>query len=202
MTETDICNLALARIGAARISGSYTSNPGDQTYASVRACQDCYALVRDRVLRSHPWNFAMARARVETADEDAPAFGWANRFPLPADCLRVVAVNDSSETDPRQDWTVEGAFVLSNDEAVDIAYVARTTAVDSFDPLFTQALVVLLAAELATVLTRGDSFRETLLKEYEGLVAPLARRVDANEQRLTERIPYYDSDLVRSRSGF
>lgn len=202
MTETEICNLALARIGAARISGNYSTNPGDQTYASVRACQDCYALTRDRVLRSHPWNFAMNRETLDEPAAEAPAFKWTNAFALPADCLRVVTVNDTSDTDPRKDWTVEGGLILTNDATADVVFVKRTTDTELFDPLFTQCLVVLLAAELSTVLTSGESYREGLLKEYEGLTAPLARRVDANEQRLTEREPYFDSDLVKARFGF
>lgn len=201
MTETDICNLALARIGAARIAGEYTVSPGDQTYASARACQDCYAVTRDRLLRSHPWNFAITRVVLATPDTTPPAFGWTNRFPLPSGCLRALKVNDSGEDAARKDWTVEGGFVLTDDDSVDLEYVARVTSVSLFDPLFIQALVVLLAVELATVLTRGDSFREGLLKEYEAITAPLARRVDANEQRLTLRLPYMDSDLVLARYG-
>jgi hypothetical protein len=70
-SETSICNSALTRIGAARI----TSLTDDSKQA--RACTASYALMRDEVLRSHPWNSAISRASVASL-ADAPAFGSAN----------------------------------------------------------------------------------------------------------------------------
>ena len=98
-SETSICNSALTRIGAARI----TSLTDDSKQA--RACTASYALMRDEVLRSHPWNSAISRASVASL-ADAPAFGYDNQFQLPADCLRMLEVYDS-----RLPWVVEGRCV-------------------------------------------------------------------------------------------
>ena len=54
-SEVDICNRALSKLGAARI----TSLTEDSVNA--RACNAMYESVRDAELRAHPWNFAMKR---------------------------------------------------------------------------------------------------------------------------------------------
>ena len=54
-SEVDICNSALNMIGASNIiSLNEDSKAG-------RICNQRYALVRDSVFRSHPWNCLMTR---------------------------------------------------------------------------------------------------------------------------------------------
>lgn len=61
MTQLELCNVALAHLGEARIGAV-----GEGT-AAARACALHYAPVRDEVLRSHRWNFALRRHRARTA---------------------------------------------------------------------------------------------------------------------------------------
>ena len=55
VTAVSICNLALARLGDATIESL------DDATAQAEYCNLFYAQTRDEVLRSHPWNFAIAR---------------------------------------------------------------------------------------------------------------------------------------------
>lgn len=50
--EADLCNRALARIGADRIRDTAEDTK------QARACRAIYATTRDELLRLHPWNFA------------------------------------------------------------------------------------------------------------------------------------------------
>lgn len=59
MTQLELCNVALGHLGEARIAAL-----SDAT-AAARACSLHYAPVRDEVLRSHRWNFAMKRVLLE-----------------------------------------------------------------------------------------------------------------------------------------
>jgi hypothetical protein len=59
MTQLELCNVALAHLGEARISG-LTDNA-----ATARACAMHYEPVLKEVLRSHRWNFAVRRVAVE-----------------------------------------------------------------------------------------------------------------------------------------
>jgi hypothetical protein len=116
--------------------------------------------------------------------------------------LRVLKVNGHDEDEPDRSWEVEGAWILCDDEKAKTTYIAQITDTTKFDPLFTQALIVLLASEIAGQITRGQDMRAGLIEEYERIVAPLARRVDANERNERGRLNYFDSDLVRARMGF
>ena len=80
-SETLICNLALARLGAKRI------NTIEETDASVQAvqCRTHYEHTRDALLRSHLWRFAIKRAELsEDTEEDFgrlfPRYGWRARI--------------------------------------------------------------------------------------------------------------------------
>lgn len=200
MTQQQILDAALARLGAATVAASATWPAGTNS-PEMTAAIASYPLTRDRLLRSHPWNFAKTRVEI-TADATAPAFRWAYRHAIPAGCLRVLKVNGHAEDEPDREWEVEGTWILCNDAKAQTTFIQQITDTTKFDPLFTQALIVLLASEIAGQITRGQDMRAGFLEEYERIVAPLARRVDANERTERGRLNYFDSDLVRSRMGF
>lgn len=60
--EADLCNRALARIGADRIRDT------EEDTKQARACRAIYANTRDELLRMNPWNFA---TRNDLIPEDA-----------------------------------------------------------------------------------------------------------------------------------
>jgi hypothetical protein len=53
LAEADICNLALARIGADRIRDTVENTK------QANSCRSVYAATRDELIRQYPWNFAM-----------------------------------------------------------------------------------------------------------------------------------------------
>lgn len=57
VTETDLCNTALTAVGDRHIS-SLTDGS-----RNADLCATLYPMVRDRLLRGHPWNFAMKRTK-------------------------------------------------------------------------------------------------------------------------------------------
>src|SRR3546814_17391527 len=78
---TGICNSALAKIGAARVSAL------DEGSKNASLCAELYEKCRDDLLRAHSWNFAMARTKL-AQDAEAPAFGPRHAYALPADWAR------------------------------------------------------------------------------------------------------------------
>ena len=75
-SELEIYNLALSRIGQDTLSSV------DESSKAGRLCRLHYALLRDAVLRAHPWNFAMRR--VELAQVTfTPAFEYDYAYALP-----------------------------------------------------------------------------------------------------------------------
>ncbi len=174
-TPTLVCNLALGRLGEKRIMDM------DEATTAGRACHLHFDTVRDTVLRSHRWNFAQKRA-VLSKLVAAPAFGWASQFTLPADCLRVLEVNNSEfEFLQGNRWEVEGRVLLSQDDEAELVYTARVIDSSLWDSLFVEALATYLAMRLSETI-RGDTSRtQELMEEFARLTGPAARRIDANE---------------------
>jgi hypothetical protein len=192
-SPTDICNLALAHLGESRIESL------DEDNVASRACSMHYAFTRDEVLRSHRWNFAVKRAVLSRLEEDPP-FGYAAQYELPADCLRVLEVNGSELGDVLcGPYVIEGRRLLTDAAAVNLLFIRRAADVSQFDALFAQALALKLAVALSETIRGTTGKTAELMAAYERTVAPLARRVDANEGRRRKGLLPLNSPFVRMR---
>lgn len=174
-SEVDICNMALLKVGAKPKIDSLIEDSDN-----ARICNQFYAPVRDAVLRGHPWNCAEHR-RIITSLADAPAFGYDYQFQLPVNpyCLRVLQVGEDKEQPTK--WKVAGRRLLYNESTAKLKYTKRITDTNDFDPLLVDALAVSLAIKLAMPLAQSQSLVDSLVKELELIVLPLARSIDAQE---------------------
>ena len=147
-SDVGIANMALHKLGANRIV-AFT----DTTKEGILA-NDTFYEIRDALLRSHPWNFAIELASL-AADATAPAWGFDNRFAVPEGanpCLRVLQVEGEDESSGR--WEVHGRFIHTSLTApINIMYIKRITDANSMDALFREALSARLAMEWALPLT-------------------------------------------------
>lgn len=175
-----ICNLALQRLGAARITSVFP--PDDSTNA--RAANANYDFVRDRELRAHTWNFAKKRA-ILTPSAVVPLFGYEKAFPVPVDFLRLLppARHDL-------DWRIESndgrMAILTNDgDTLEIEYVASITDPTRFDLLFVDALSLKLAWQLCEQLTQSNAKQEGIMQAY---------RISISEARRTNAIESVSAD--------
>ncbi len=122
ITDVSICNSALIKLGAERI------NTLDDDSKTARACKEQYPKVRDDMLRSHKWNFAIGRQSLAKSATFIPVFRFESAFPYPANVLRVLKldVNEGRQLGER-DWSVarrpgsgerpEGSNALEEGEA-------------------------------------------------------------------------------------
>lgn len=173
-SKTDICNLALIRLGSLPI---VSIDDGSKRANALKAIWD---QVRDQVLRDHPWNFAIRRATLARLTE-APAFGYAYAYQIPAGCLRVLGmVYDENNIDPTLEYKVEVGLLLTDEETALIKYIHRETDVGLYDANCCSAIAARLAADLAYNLTASAAMKEQMLKEYERELAA-AKAVDAQE---------------------
>ncbi|MFA5165578.1 MAG: hypothetical protein WC481_08475 [Candidatus Omnitrophota bacterium] len=176
-SEVKIANLALTGVGASRI----TSLTEDSQQA--RVVSEMYAQVRDEVLRSHPWNFAVDRATLSIL-ADAPAFEYSYQFQLPVNCLRVLGAYDSSG-DKIEDYKVEGRKLLCDDSAVYIKYIKRVTDANEYDANFITLFGVRLSAEIAFPIANSASLGQNKLEMY-GELLRIAKGIDAQESSSIE----------------
>ena len=175
-SEAQICNLALIKFGEKTITALT-----DDTKEG-RACKVLYPLMRDEMLYSHPWNFAMRRADISGSVVDTPAFGYDYAYTLPPGCLRVWELVDDSLGNSGELWEVEGNTLLTDrDENIYIRYISQVTQTGYFNPAFVNCLAIRLAAELAVKLAESKSMRAELLNELDRYALPAARRLNAME---------------------
>jgi hypothetical protein len=172
-----ICNRALQKLGASTI----LSLTEDSTEG--RACNLAYEPVRDALLRSHWWSFAIKRASL-AASSTSPPFGYDNAFPLPADYLKLVPP-DHREKVYMTDWKLEDVggsrcIVTDEDAPLEIRYVSRVTDPNKFDSLFVEALSARLAMEMCEQLTQSNSKRQLAMQEYQDVIRD-ARKHNAFE---------------------
>lgn len=170
----DLCNKALDKLGHGPIASL------DDNTKAARLCTRNWPLVRDAVLRAHPWNFAIKRdvlAPVDlTVTEAAKQWGFSNKFPFPSDMLRLVEVRDLSTSD----YQVEGRAILANTTVLYIRYVGREEDPNQYDALFFDTAAAHLAFELAEPLTQSNTKKDAAWQEYQERLND-AKRLDGQE---------------------
>lgn len=172
-SEVDICNRGLQKLGASRITSLLQDTP------NARSCNTAYPNLRDKLLRSHPWRFAITRATL-AADATEPDWGKANAFQLPSDCLRVLAPYPEDNLNSH-DWEIEGRKIYTDDsDPLYIRYIKREEDPNQFDALFAECLSALIALELCEEITQSNTKKADLKEDYE-LSIREARKANAFE---------------------
>lgn len=184
LSEIDIINRALAKIGDQRITSRADNNN------RARLMDDLYESVRDELLRESPWNFAVKRTTL-TATPDAPVYQWETAFPVPADILYMVSTENNSA------YRLEGNEILSNQtNSLKITYIRRVTDPTEFDTGFAETLSAKLAYEGASNIAADPVLQDRLFRDY-NLTFIRAKKTDGQEDDPREW-PVDDWELTRS----
>jgi hypothetical protein len=166
MTDIQICNLALARLGDARITSL-----SDAT-AQAQYCSLFYAQTLEELQTEFDWQFCRKLASL-TADATSPAFGYARRFAVPSDFLRLIRLNGIDEDENFSKWEIVDGFIHTDLAApAQIEYIAHVTDAAKFPAVFVEILSAKLATNLAMPLTGSKD-----------LFAQMAEVFSANMQR-------------------
>jgi hypothetical protein len=173
-SQVSICNGALIKIGADRIS-SITENKREAILLNA-----LWENARDFVLRGHRWNFATLRVTL-TPSATTPDWGYDYEYELPTNYLRVV------ETDPDDiDFVIEADAtgdrrVLRSDESeLDILYIFKQENMEAWDSSAAKALEWQLAAEVGYALTQSLALQDSCFKKALQVMAE-ARSMDGAE---------------------
>ena len=111
-TPTQVCNLALAKVGdeSAQIT-SIPASPSEEYSKEANLCSKFYETTLREVLEATEWKWARKRAAL-AQNIVAPAFEWTYSFALPADCARPLKVSSTTDTQRqynyKSEWDVEG----------------------------------------------------------------------------------------------
>lgn len=171
-SEVDVANRALTKVGAARI----TSLSDNQE--SARVVSSAWDAVRDAELRAHAWNFAIKRDQL-AALVTTPSWGYDYEYQLPADCLRILQIDEYfppvSLTDYRGSseayWQIENGKILTDLAGpLKVRYVSRSENTGTWDALFVEAFACKLAIEVCERLTDSTSKRQLAWQEYKDTI--------------------------------
>jgi hypothetical protein len=181
LSVLDIVNLALVKIGSAKISA--LTDKTDINLSNV------YAQERDKLLTRYPWNFARAREAIEPNDE-APAFEWDYEYDLPDDYLGRPELYGS--TSP---FEIEGNTLLCNDDTIKLKYTTQITDTYMFTSLFIECLVLAIASEIATPIANDATLKMTIQAELKAkaLDAFLLNEFDNNKEPKEEDFTWQEA---------
>lgn len=184
--DVDVVNSALVLIGSESIMSM------DETSKEARTSKLVFKSCRQFVLRAHPWNFAVDRVSLSPLST-APAFGFAARFQIPPDGIRILSVNDGDV-----DYRIEGRTILTDEETIELRYVKDEVDITKWDSMACEGLAAYLAWKIAYKITGSDSLKDELWKNF-NMVLKKARNVDAQEEPASE---LQAEDNLQSRQGF
>ena len=152
MNRVSIANLALSNLGEAPIQNLSDDN------ARARICNARIDDVIRGTLRMHDWNTAMKRAALTGIGE--PLFGFNKTFQLPSDFIKII------EVWPVSKFRIQGDTLLSNEDTLNILYIAEPVDVNTLDVLLGEAISLKLAVEVSETLTGKDGLKERMMQKW------------------------------------
>lgn len=172
--ELSIINTAF---GDARLERITAPDQGE----TGRYAGEQYPLVRDALLRRHPWNFASRRAILPEILPPADYWGAAHAYALPVEYLAVRAVED----EPWDAWRVEevaSRTCVTTDAAAPLRtrLTVQVTDPNRFTADFRQVLACALAIRFARRFGAPQTAVESLKQDL-GTMLDDARTVNSQE---------------------
>ena len=187
-SEVEICNMALAHLGASPIVSL------DENRISAQRCKLFYPNCRNLTLRDHRWTFAQRRralASMALPDEYIGKYSYA--YALPSDCLKSHGVIESPVLAIEPTTTVEQPFeiartatgekiILANIQSAVLSYTMRVVDPTWFDDEFAAAVALKLASVLAVPLIKNKALGIRLENQYR-ISLLVGEASDANQQK-------------------
>lgn len=167
-TDLQIANRALFKLGAAPISSFE-----DQSEEGL-AMKEFYRQIRDELMSSYRWNFALARAELVPLARK-PLFGFSLQYQLPRDFLRLEQIHNANfrydlmgyKLSEVKEFSIEGDCILTDiGPTLKIRYLRRVENSELFPPTFVNALTDRLAMEFCEKFTQSNSKLELFAKKY------------------------------------
>ena len=175
-------------------------NVGDLTAGSQATNFNLFALLTFSTIPTlAERNRIVSRLMRWAAVPGAKDFGWAYRYPLPSDCLRMLQIRTDGEFEgePVPHEVEQGYILTDKATALYSRYIQEFTDASRFDPLFVEAIAAKLAFKAAHWITGKASMANTVKALYDDAIAR-AKRANAFEST-AERVS--DNDVINVRHG-
>jgi len=180
-SEVEVANSALILLGAGRI------NALTEDSKEARIMKEELPKMRDEVMRSHPWNFAIDTIQLAEIST-VPETSFSKQYQIPSKVLRVLRVHDGTVEDTHYHLNTVANFPwqrkkdrIHTDLGPAFAdVIERVTAVASWDANFVEVVAMRLAAQTAYAITQSNTVTKQMFESY-GIFLRLARSYDGQE---------------------
>lgn len=165
LTDTDICNLALAELG---ISEEITALTDDGNEA--RQCNRVYDKAVEFVLTECEWPFTTKIASLGLIQEN-PNDNWGYEYRYPSDCVlarRIASGDPRPQSEPPFQLAddASGLVIWTNEPSACLEYNERVTTTTRWPLLFSEALSLKVAEMVAMPLTGDINIKRDLFQLY------------------------------------
>lgn len=132
--------------------------------AKSQKCRRIYEMALPEVFEEDEWNAAKTRVAV-AADVETPLSEWTYQYTLPADCGRIVRIND----DDTIEWEEEGRKILTDEASPIYLEYIKTTVTDpnQWSASFRRAFHTYLKARYAEAFPQDGDKAANSITEYE-----------------------------------
>lgn len=173
VTSTDVANQAIFLIGDNQPAVTGVAPTFDNS-AAGQALQKLYAPAVATVARQWGWDLARATVALSPTG-NAPPIGWTQEYLYPPNGIELWQLIPQTIADPNNplpvNWNVGNAVVSGSQVKVIWTNLANAQATynnnpneNTWDPLFREAVVRLLASELAMAIAGRPDTAEALLQ--------------------------------------
>jgi hypothetical protein len=197
-SNTGICNIALARLGAKEITSLESG-----TDREAVLCRRLFHPARRSTLASHHWNNATRSVQLTEDTNVTPVF-FTYAYALPGDLLRVISVHPSDDLNAYCNYRVQNAndtdadsVLLCDSNQVYINYIFDNVDVATMSQGYRDVLAFVLARDLCLALGKSVSKFELTGKEYRRALT-IGKSIDGFEEP-HQALP--EGSWVRSRFG-
>lgn len=179
-SEVQIAKLALQHLG-----DRYDITSLSEATPEAEQVNLVFDDVRDMVLRSHPWKFAVKHTSPTALAGTVPSI-WDYMFQYPSDALKILnVVNPLGRTASPIKFDIllnssDVKVIVCDEEEPEFSYISQVTDTSLYDPSFVMALSFRLAQYLAMPLTGDLQIMQTMRAMAENEIS-MAQRENANE---------------------
>ena len=193
VTKTQICNLALSKLGSDRIQ---LADFSDDTGQVKEQCELFFVPTLEELTRMYSWNCCKKRSGSISADANFDGeYNYSTSYSFPTDCIRVLGVERNTTDEmstgsnttalEKNDFIVLGRKIYCNittglylhylaipEDEVNHAYM---------DASFLKCFYTFLAMKLAVPLTGNSEVENAIRSEFYKICLPEAKRLNSIE---------------------
>jgi len=158
-SETDVANLALLRVGAAKIDSI------DDTSDWAKTVKHFYIDTRDEICKLLPWSCLITRTALSTSAAAESTFGY--KHTLASTVLTVLTVGNDTD----KPFAVEGLTLFTNEETGYFKHTAQEATIANWDAILLSCIEVRLASKIAFRITGNIELYAMLYQEFLALLS-------------------------------